>query len=135
MFGLAVLKVVLSMLTKLREDSTLEMTLMMPVPFRYFEVATSVQDSSLLPHRIPSTRVAGDCTYVDGSDLKAGIVTKECWVSGVEIVPTSLREVGTRSPGASVSTLMLYISIQFNNFIPDSTGHIQQVHVTLRSIC
>ena len=27
------------------------------------------------------------------------------------------------------------ISIQFNNFIPDSTEHIQQVYVTLRSIC
>ena len=26
-------------------------------------------------------------------------------------------------------------SIQFNNFIPDSTEHIQQVYVTLRSIC
>ena len=51
MFGLAVRKVVLSMLTKLRRDSTLEMTLMVPVPFRYFEVAISVQDSSLHPHR------------------------------------------------------------------------------------
>ena len=51
MFGLAVRKVVLSMLTKLRRDSTLEMTLMVPVPLQYFEVATSVQDSSLLPHR------------------------------------------------------------------------------------
>ena len=49
-----------------------------------------------------STCVAGDWTYLDGSDLKAGIVTEECWVSGVEIVPTSLRLVGTRSPGASV---------------------------------
>ena len=39
------------MLTKLRRDSTLEMMLMVPVPFRYFEVATSVQDSFLLPHR------------------------------------------------------------------------------------
>ena len=26
-------------------------------------------------------------------------------------------------------------SIQFNDFIPDSTEHIQQVYVTLRSIC
>ena len=52
--------------------------------------------------RIPSTHVAGDWTYLDGSDLKAGIVTEECWLSGVEIVPTSLRVVGTRSPGASV---------------------------------
>ena len=41
MFGLAVRKVVLSMLTKLRRDSTLEND----------EIATSVQDSSLLPHR------------------------------------------------------------------------------------
>ena len=40
--------------------------------------------------------------YLDGSDLKAVIVTEECWVSGVEIVSTSLRVVGTRSPGASV---------------------------------
>ena len=27
------------------------------------------------------------------------------------------------------------ITIEFNKFIPDSTGQIQQVHVTLRSIC
>ena len=40
--------------------------------------------------------------YLDGSDLKAGIVTEESWVSGVEIVPISLRVVGTRTPGASV---------------------------------
>ena len=49
-------------------------------------------------------RIAGDWTYLDGSDLKAGIVTEKCWVSRVEIVPTSLRVpvVGTRSPGASL---------------------------------
>ena len=52
--------------------------------------------------RILSTRVAGDWTDHDGSDLDAGIVTEKCWVSGVEIVPTSLRVVGTRLPGASV---------------------------------
>ena len=28
--------------------------------------------------------VAGDWTYLDGSDLRAGIETEECWVSGVE---------------------------------------------------
>ena len=39
------------MLTKLRLDSTWKMTLIVPVAFRYFEVATSVQDSSLLSHR------------------------------------------------------------------------------------
>ena len=44
----------------------------------------------------------GDWTYLDESDLKAGIVTEECCVSGVEIVPISLSVVGTRSPGASV---------------------------------
>ena len=27
------------------------------------------------------------------------------------------------------------MTIQFNNFIPDSTEHIQQVYVSLRSIC
>ena len=37
-----------------------------------------------------------------GSDLEAGIVTEECWVSGVEIVPTFLRVEGTRLLGASV---------------------------------
>ena len=40
-------------------------------------------------------RVAGDWTDRDGSDLKSGIVTEKCWVSRVEIVPTSLRVVGT----------------------------------------
>ena len=30
---------------------------------------------------------------------------------------------------------IMFNSIQFNNFIPDSTEHIQQVHVTLRFIC
>ena len=43
----------------------------------------------------------------------------------------------------AMATLYIYIyiyiyifnSIQFNNFIPDSTEHIQQVYVTLRSIC
>ena len=39
-------------------------------------------------------RVGGDWTYLDGSELKAGIVTEECWVSRVEIVVTSLRVVG-----------------------------------------
>ena len=39
---LAVRKVVLSMLTKLRRDSTLENDVdVAPVPFRYFEVAIS----------------------------------------------------------------------------------------------
>ena len=39
------------MLTKLRRDSTLENDVDgAPVPFRYFEVAISVQDSVLLPH-------------------------------------------------------------------------------------
>ena len=43
--------VVLSMLTKLRRYSTLENDVDgAPVPFRYFEVATSVQDSVLLLH-------------------------------------------------------------------------------------
>ena len=37
-------------------------------------------------------RVAGDWTDRDGSDLDAGIVPKECWVSGVENVPTSLAD-------------------------------------------
>ena len=27
------------------------------------------------------------------------------------------------------------MTFQFNNFIPDSTEHIQQVYVTVRSIC
>ena len=40
--------------------------------------------------------------YLDGSNLKAGTVTEECWLSGVEIVPTSLRVVGTRSHVPSV---------------------------------
>ena len=48
---------------------------------------------------------ACDWTYFDGSDLKAGIVTEECRVSGVEIGATSLRVVGTRLPGASVGLL------------------------------
>ena len=40
------------MLTKLWPDSILENDVdVAPVPFRYFEVATSVQDSVLLPHR------------------------------------------------------------------------------------
>ena len=51
---------------------------------------------------ILSTRVAGYWTDRDGSDLEAGIVTEEYWVSGVEVVLTSLRVVGTRLPGASV---------------------------------
>ena len=34
-------------------------------------------------------------------DVSRWIVTEECWVSGVEIVSTSLRVVGNRSPGAS----------------------------------
>ena len=52
MLGLVVRKVVLSMLTKLRRDSTLENDVdVAPVPFRYFEVAISVHDSVLLPHQ------------------------------------------------------------------------------------
>ena len=51
---------------------------------------------------ILSMRAAGDWTDRDGSDLEAGIVTEECWVSGVKVVPTSLRVVGTRSPTAIV---------------------------------
>ena len=31
--------------------------------------------------RILYTCVAGDWTYLDGSDFKAGILTEECWVS------------------------------------------------------
>ena len=46
--------------------------------------------------------VAGDWTYLDGSDLKAETLTEECWVSGMEIVPTSVRVEETRSPGARV---------------------------------
>jgi len=38
----------------------------------------------------------------DGSDLEAGIVTEECWVSGVEVVLTSLGVVETILHGASV---------------------------------
>ena len=58
MLGLAVRNVVLSMLTKLRRDSTLEMTLMVPVPFRYFEVATSVQDTG------SGMKCVGDCHLI-----------------------------------------------------------------------
>ena len=44
--------VFLSMLTKPRRDSTLENDVdVAPVPFQYFEVATSVHDSVLLPHQ------------------------------------------------------------------------------------
>ena len=44
--------VVLSVLTKPRQDSTLENGIDGdPVLFQYFEVATSVQDFVLLPHR------------------------------------------------------------------------------------
>ena len=39
------------------------MTLMVPIPFRYFEVATSVQDSSLLPHR-KWHKCCGDCHLI-----------------------------------------------------------------------
>ena len=35
----------------------------------------------------------------------------------------------------SIHKALIFNSIQFNNFIPDSTEHIQQVYVTLRSIC
>ena len=65
--------------------------------------ATSTERSLLQRvSRIPSMRVAGYWTYLDGSNLKTGIVTEECWLPGVEIVPASLRVVGTRSPGPSV---------------------------------
>ena len=36
---------------------------------------------------------------------------------------------------ATSRILVQFNSIQFDNFIPDSTEHIQQVYVTLRSIC
>ena len=35
----------------------------------------------------------------------------------------------------SSGIVYIFNAIQFNNFIPDSTEHIQQVYVTLRSIC
>ena len=51
-FGSVVQKVVLSVLTKPRQDSALENgTDDDPVLFQYFKVATSVQDFILLPRR------------------------------------------------------------------------------------
>ena len=37
--------------------------------------------------------------------------------------------------GSIYIDICMFNSIQFNNFIPDSTEHIQQVSVPLRSIC
>ena len=39
------------------------------------------------------------------------------------------------TPNSAAVKKMQFNSFQFNNFIPDSTGHIQQIHMTLRSIC
>ena len=58
-------------------------------------------------YRILSMRVAGEWMHCDGFNLEAGIVTAECWVSGVDIVPTSLRVVGTRLHGASVGAMRI----------------------------
>ena len=102
MFGLAVRKVVLSMLTKLRRDSTLEMTLMVPIPLQYFEVATSVQDSSLLPHR-KWHKCVGDCHLIacngrDGQMLLRVKVEKKIrhytlssqeWINVLYVTPSS----------------------------------------------